>query len=137
MNDESKIVGENTKEYLKCILTELEKKELADRMAMAVSEIINLEASLKSATTQFKSDIAKHEAELSGASEKYRSGFEMRNVECRIEKDYRLGQITITRLDTNQTLRQRAMTGEERQQELPLKKETTNQDERPRNEGVL
>lgn len=114
------MAAEITREYLKYTFDEDEKKELADKMADCISKKIEAEGNLKSIQTQFKSEIAKVDAELSQASEKYRSGFEMRNIECRVDRDYGRGVITIFRCDTGEFVKERAMTAEERQQDLPM-----------------
>jgi hypothetical protein len=39
-----------------------------------------------------------------------------------MDKDYRLGSVTITRIDTGEVIRERPMSAEERQMELPSHK---------------
>lgn len=107
-----------SKEFLKCLLTEAELKERADKMALCLSQIREREDALKSIKKQMESDIAKAEAELSLASEQYRSGFEMRFIDCETDKDFRIGRVSMTRLDTGESVWDRAMTAEERQGEL-------------------
>src|SRR3972149_2012704 len=101
------------KEYLKYIFTLEEKRGLADKLALAVMNRDEEEAALKSAQTQIKSKIALHEAGLVSFAEKLRSGFEMRNIECRLDKDFEHGIITITRLDTGEIVSDRPMSSEE------------------------
>ncbi len=110
----------STKEYLKYVFSLEEKRELADKLALAVMNKDEAEASLKSAQTQIKSKIALHEAELVSFAEKLRSGFEMRNIECEVIKDFEHGIIMITRKDTGEIVTERKMTIEERQKKLPL-----------------
>jgi hypothetical protein len=106
-----------SKEYLKCILTEPEKKEIADKMALCVAQINDQEGNLKSVSTQIKSEIAKYQAELTQSAEKIRSGYEMRQVTCRIETTNK--KMILTRLDTGEIVRERLLTPEELQQKLP------------------
>ena len=113
---------ETTREYLKCVLTETELKTQAEKMAQCITQISSLNADLKSAKKQLESDIARHEAELSSAAEKYRSGFEMRNIECRIDKIFETNTVRVIRLDIFETVRERPMTAEERQLMLDLQK---------------
>jgi hypothetical protein len=110
-------------EYLKCPLTETEMKKEAEKMANCFSKLSELEGVLKSAKKQIESDIARVEAELTSSVEKYRSGFEMRNIECRIDKDFQTNTVRTIRLDTNEMIRERALTSEERQMEMDLTKE--------------
>ena len=106
------------KEYLKCLLTDQEMKKEAESMANCFSKLSELEATLKSAKKQIESDMARVEAELGSSVEKYRSGFEMCNVDCRIDKDFQTNTARVIRLDTFEIIRERAMSSEERQQSL-------------------
>jgi uncharacterized FlaG/YvyC family protein len=107
------------KEYLKCQLTEKEKTNLSSEIAKAISDRASAEAKLKEVSASIKAQIAQLDAEISEKALQINNGYEYRNVECRMDKDYRLGTVTITRLDTGEVIRERPMTGEERQMELP------------------
>ena len=107
------------KEYLKCQLTEKEKTELSAKIAKAISDRSSAEAKLKEVNASIKAQIAQLDAEISEKALQINNGYEYRNVECRMDKDYRLGTVTITRLDTAEVIRERPMTAEERQMELP------------------
>ena len=107
------------KEYLKCQLTEKEKTELSAKIAKAISDRASAEAKLKEVSASIKAQIAQLDAEISEKALQINNGYEYRNVECRMDKDYRLGSVTITRLDTGEVIRERPMTAEERQMELP------------------
>ncbi len=107
------------KEYLKCQLTEKEKTELSAKIAKAISDRAGAEAKIKEVTASIKAQIAQLDAEISEKALQINNGYEYRNVECRMDKDYRLGSVTITRLDTGEAIRERPMTAEERQMELP------------------
>ena len=107
------------KEYLKCQLTEKEKTELSAKIAKAISDRASAEAKLKEVSASIKAQIAQLDAEISEKALQINNGYEYRNVECRMDKDYRLGSVSITRLDTGEVIRERPMTAEERQMELP------------------
>jgi uncharacterized FlaG/YvyC family protein len=107
------------KEYLKCQLTEKEKTELSAKIAKAISDRASAEAKLKEVSASIKAQIAQLDAEISEKALQINNGYEYRNVECRMDKDYRLGSVAITRLDTGEVIRERPMTAEERQMELP------------------
>jgi hypothetical protein len=111
----SKIV----KEYLKCILTEDEKKAISDRMALTILTISEKEDQLKSVSKQIKGEIARCELDLNGYAEKTRSGYEMRNVECKEIINFDDGTFTKVRLDTGELIVERNLTMEEKQQRLP------------------
>ena len=110
------------KDYLKCLLTEKEKTELSGKIAKAISDRTSAEAKLKEVSASIKAQIAQLDAEISEKALQINNGYEYRNIECRMDKDYRLGSVTITRLDTGEVIRERPMTAEERQMELPGEK---------------
>ena len=112
----------DTREYLKYIFSIEEKRGLADNLALAVMKKDESNAALKSAQTQIKSEIAKHEADVTSLAEKIRSGFEMRYVECEETKDFLSGTFTVTRKDTGEIVTERPLTSEERQTSLPMTK---------------
>ncbi len=120
-----------TTKFLRCIVTEEQKRQLAGQMAESLQAISQLEANLKSVSTQLKAEISKHEASLLEASEKYRSGFEMKNVECKIEKFFRIGTVATYRMDTGECIEDRPMEGEELQRSLSL------QEKEPVNEPII
>jgi uncharacterized FlaG/YvyC family protein len=78
---------------------------------------------LKSVSTQNKAEISEFEAQMGKLSEKIRSGYEHRNVKCTKNFDYRLGTVTITRLDTGEIIRERPMDEHEKQIKLKLGQE--------------
>ena len=105
-------------ESLKCILTDTEKQEFGSQMAEAVARINEAEAELKSFSAQIKSRVAADEALVTGCSEKIRSGYEFRRVECQETKDYENERVFTVRLDTGALVREREMKPEERQKDL-------------------
>ncbi len=114
------VTQEIIKEYLKCLLTEKEKTELSARIAKAISDKASIEARLKEVTASLKAEIAKCDAEIADAALQINTGSQYKNVDCQIERNYRLGTVTITRLDTGEIIRERPMTAEERQMTLPV-----------------
>ena len=124
------------KEYLKCQLTEKEKTELSAKIAKAISDRASAEAKLKEVSASIKAQIAQLDAEISEKALQINNGYEYRNVECRMDKDYRLGSVTITRLDTGEVIRERPMTAEERQLELPSQKKDKPVKTKPSTKGA-
>lgn len=113
-------VRETMHESLKCVLTNEDIKRLGEQIAQAVARKAEAEADLKSVATQLKSKIAAEDAIITSNSEKIRSGYEWRNVECERIKDYQAGVVTIYRNDTGELVSERKMSYEERQHLLPL-----------------
>ncbi len=128
--DQDRIVTEPITEFLKYTFSEAEKTEMGAKLAQCFSDCSGAEAQLKSVQTQIKSEIARIEAEMGSLSEKIRSGYEHRNVECEKVFDFRLGSVTYRRLDTGEVYRERAMDETEKQTSMNFEhKETEEQEE--------
>jgi hypothetical protein len=105
---------------LKCILTEEEKRKLADDLAQEVEQVSRLEGELKALASEMKAKINEVDARLAKHASLFRQGYEYREVPIEIVKNYSVGMVRKMRLDINEYYEERAMTGEERQQFLPL-----------------
>ncbi len=114
------IIEETCKKYLKYTFTEDEIKELGKSLAKVFSDHSEAEARLKSVSTQIKAEITALEGAMTLSSEKIRSGYEHRNIDCKKEFDYRLGTVTITRIDTGEVVEERPMDAEEKQRKFEL-----------------
>ena len=113
------------KENLKCFLTNEEKQALGSEMAEAVSRRIEHDKNLKSVTASIKSDIAREDSIISSCSEKIRSGYVFRNVECQNVKDFENKKVRTFRMDTGQVIRERDIDPEEMQKDLFKEEEVT------------
>jgi hypothetical protein len=67
-----------------------------------------------------KAKINEVDARLAKDASLFRQGYEYREVPIEIVKNYSVGMVRKMRLDINEYYEERAMTGEERQQFLPL-----------------
>jgi uncharacterized protein (UPF0335 family) len=105
---------------LKCILTEEEKRKLADDLAQEVEQVSRLEGELKALASEMKAKINEVDARLAKHASLFRQGYEYREVPIEIVKNFHSGSVSKTRMDTFAQYEERAMTGEERQQFLPL-----------------
>lgn len=93
---------QKTERYLRCNLTENEVLEISRDCAQKVAERDRLEADKKRVTKDFDAQITACEAVISSASEKVRSGYEMRSVRCTVFFDQPVrGRKTIVRNDTD------------------------------------
>lgn len=107
-----------TKEYLKCILTEDEIRDNGIALARANSEVATLEARKKEFNDQIKADVSAAESKISKLSMMLQNGYEYRDVECRLERDYENRKVTTWRLDTGENVKTRDMSPDEYQQRL-------------------
>lgn len=110
------------KRYLRCDFTEKELKGLADGMAQSVADQEIAKTGLKAVKSEFDSKIKIAQATITLTAGQIRTGFEMRNVECTVKKDFKKGRVIIQRDDTYETIEDRAMTAEEKQQAMDFKK---------------
>lgn len=85
MPDEEK---EYSTEYVKFVFTEEEKRDIASEMARKVSELNQAEDEKKAVMSDLKSRIDSLSAQVNAAANKLNSGYEYRNVECEIDRDY-------------------------------------------------
>lgn len=118
------IEEKNFTKLLRVNFTSKEKLDTGEQMANAVRNIKQAQDDLASVQSQFKSDIKKYEAELSGLAEKLNSGWEMRSVTCVQIKDFNVKSVQIKRLDTLEVIEERAMDADELQMGLFENKES-------------
>lgn len=79
-----------------------------------------LEAQAKQVAAHWKDRIGGVDAQIHDLAQRADEGIENRPVECEEQKDYRVGEVRVVRLDTKETLEVRPMTSDERQPTLPL-----------------
>jgi hypothetical protein len=85
-------------------LSEVEKAALRESACAALDTVDELADRIKTLKAGAKE-----------ARAKAKRGTETRMLECREEKDFRLGEVRVVRSDTGQIVETRAMTGDERQ----------------------
>ena len=108
------------KEMVKYNFTDKEKKEFGESMAQAYKKKTSLELGLKSVSTQFKSDIAREEANIDSLAEKLQSGYEYREVLCRLDYEEKKKIVKYVCTDGGNIVRERPMRPDEFQKNLPL-----------------
>lgn len=106
-------------EMLPVRLTEAEIGERARRAALARRRVAEYESQQKAAADHWKLKIKTAEAERDELLDAIDSGVEDRAVECVEIFEWRTGLVRVTRADTGETIRERAMTAAERQPNLP------------------
>jgi len=104
---------------LKCVLTQDEILQAGQSLADAQEKIERLRDELASYKAQNKTQEAEAEAIANRNGTLVRQKYEMRSVECEVERDYQHEFITVTRLDTGAIVDHRPMNREELS-ELPL-----------------
>lgn len=111
---------ERFQRQLRCKLTEREMSERSKRAAHLVSELDEKEAARKAANDLAKAQMGELDAELHRISAEVRDESTQRDVRCERVFFFRTGNVVERRMDTGETISERAMSDWERQQELPL-----------------
>lgn len=105
---------------LRVDLSEKEVQDAADRAAICLAEHDGKLEQLKADTEHAKAKIKDLAAELRRLSNMVRERATTRPVECEKRFDYETKKVRDTRLDTGETLFERAMTDAELQPDLPF-----------------
>jgi hypothetical protein len=112
---------EKVTEYLKYTFTDEELLALSKTMAKKNQDLGEVEDDKKRITADFSAKIQSFESEISALARKVYSGYEHRNVECKVlfhTPD--IGMKTVVRTDSGEVVREEAMSTSERQEILPF-----------------
>ena len=115
-------MSRRTKETLtvECVLTDEEKLKYSKELSESVSKMQRANDSLKSFSTQIKSEIASCEAKINALADKLNSGREYRSVECQIKYDFDKKEKIWIRSDTAEIAKTDIITEKELQEEAEL-----------------
>lgn len=127
MKDEKKGFEESkeTKNlWLRYDFNEEELKTMARDLSEALNKKKNLEDEAKSAAASYKSSIAEKTAQINKLSNLYGTGYESRNIPCKIFYNWELDIKRFVRSDTGEIVREEKIPEEDRQMKVDeLKKE--------------
>jgi hypothetical protein len=104
--------------FLKYHYTPEEKTEIAERLAQKTQALARVEDDKKSAAAQFKSQAESIQKDINLCAVQYQSGYEMRDIECRVVMDYEAGLVRHYRTDNGDLAQERKLTQSERQMRL-------------------
>lgn len=107
-------------EKITCKLSDTDIVRISDEIVQADEEASELEDERKSVNDGFKARISLAEQRRADLIAKVRSKTELREVEVIEEFLFSTNTVRVSRADTKEVLRERAMTSNERQEELPL-----------------
>lgn len=96
-------------------LTDRERLEMGEDIAAAQDKAEKAERDKKAADDEYKGVIEGAYADVSSLTRVLRHGKKDAMVQVRIKRDYRLGHVTVHRMDDGAELQSRPMTKEERQ----------------------
>jgi hypothetical protein len=99
----------------KYVFTDDEKRDIAETLAQKTQEQQEVEAEKKSVMSSYKDRLDKIAIDTSLAARMYKDGYEMRNMECRVERNTTTGYVRYVRTDTGEEVLKRKMSMSERQ----------------------
>lgn len=102
----------------KVVLSADDLKEQAHIMATSAQKLEDIEAEKKSANASFKERLERVSGDIRTAARLYKDGFDWRDVECAVVKDYAYGEILYIRVDTCELAHVESMTQAERQMHI-------------------
>ena len=106
------------REMLKVAFTEGELLEKGRSLARKQKELVQFDLEKKSVVKQYDQKIAQCEAEIGLLSGHITDGYEFRRVDCEVRYLFDTGMKQTVRLDTQEQIREEALTIEETQMEL-------------------
>jgi hypothetical protein len=119
----SMVSREKDRKFLKYKFSKEELRFISEELARAVNEKDDVESELKSIKSQFDSRKKLAEEAITKFAKQISSGYEYRNVDVEIVKDFTVGTVTTWRLDTDEIVETRRMTGSDRQMRIDDGKE--------------
>lgn len=112
------MLNEISKEFVKCIFTEKEKRDIAIKMAQQVANLQQAEDDKKAVMSDYKSRIDGIQAGVNSAATKLNNGYEMRQIDCEIVPDWKRKMWEYKRVDTGDIIKEKLMTSEDLQMKL-------------------
>jgi hypothetical protein len=106
------------KTYIRHYFNDQERLDISNKMSEAFIEKSTLEADLKTVQSQFKSRIQEAMGQIGTLAQKLNSGWEMREIQCRVIKDYNEGVVRFESIETDEIVDERPMTLDERQMKI-------------------
>lgn len=113
------VVIEASNDWLKCYLTPAEREAAAAALVDAMENMRRKEEEFAAIKAQFKGEISQTESVIQAKKNLVRDGYEFRDVPIEKRIDYEKGTVTVTRLDTLETITSRELTESEKQRKLP------------------
>lgn len=106
---------DTTLRLLKVELSDKEFKTITDSIVEALKNDNRYEGELKTIKAQYKAKMEESSAKINTLRQAYEDGYEMRNVECLIERNFESNEKKLTRIDTKEVVETGAIPTDERQ----------------------
>jgi len=103
---------------LKCMLTQEELLQYGDDLATTLDDLRKLQDEKDSVVKEFKAREAAYEAQIAAKQLLVRNKYEHRTVDCNLILNYTEQTARLVRLDTNEVIKERVLSEEEKQMRL-------------------
>ena len=107
--------AEYSMQWCKYTYSQEELKDIAEKLAISTQALEELESEKKAVASSYKERIESAQNDIRGAARRYKDGYEMRNIECEVARDYDAGVIRYVRTDNGEVACETKMTVAERQ----------------------
>jgi len=105
-------------EWCKYDFTSEELRDIAETLAIKTQDLEKVEDEKKSVMSSYKERAEKIALEIKTAARKYKDRYEMRDIECAVERDFETGEVRYIRIDNGEIARTSKMTMAERQMKI-------------------
>jgi hypothetical protein len=105
-------------EYIKYVFSQEEKEQMANDMALALSEKESAEQRLKEIQKQIKAEIEAFQTKISTLSKHYSNGYTYQNTDCEVEYDFSSKTVRTFRADSGEFVSSRPMKANEFQADI-------------------
>ena len=105
-------------ELIKHTLSEEELKTISSEMAKQTIDRQGAEEAKKGVMSDFKARIDGLTADIARAARRVTTGYEHRDIKCRVEMDFEQGMVFYYRTDTGELAKERPMRPDERQKNM-------------------
>lgn len=119
-NQDDMISTEYEERVLQIHLTDRERLELGENIANNMRTIELKEMELQAKRDAIKADISKAQESVHDDAHTIRLGKREGKVHCAITSNFRIGEVKVRRMDTDEVIERRPMTSAERQMGLHL-----------------
>lgn len=116
--DENKIKTTHEIHLLKCDLTQEELLQYGEELATVLDNLRRLQDEKESVVKEFKAREAAFDAEIVVKQLLVRNKYEYCQIDCTLTLDYTDQSAVLIRQDTNETIKERKMTEDEKQMDL-------------------
>lgn len=109
---------EYEKRWCKYEFTAEELSDIAEKLAIKTQELEEVEDEKKAVMSSYKERLERIAGDVKTAARFYKDRYEMRDIECVVERDFETGEVRFVRTDTGQIAHREKMTMADRQRRI-------------------